>query len=253
MSGWNALSAELDLWSETGSTATFWWRDDDAVEATPELDVLLRCAGSIPVALAVIPARADRGLAERIRDEGSVVVFQHGSSHTDHSAGGNNEYPATRSPRDVSDELVHGRAALSELFGDQALPVFAPPWHGFDESFLPLLPRNGLSGISRKGPRASAFAAPGLRQTNAHVSPIRWSTPPGFADDDAYLVQLVDHLRGRRKGHYDPDEPTGLLTHHLVQNAQSYAFIARLVELVGDHPSAAWLSARKFFALPAPR
>jgi hypothetical protein len=37
---WATLQRELDRWAESGKTATFWWRDDDAVEETPQLQTL---------------------------------------------------------------------------------------------------------------------------------------------------------------------------------------------------------------------
>ncbi len=55
MGDWLQLTDELDRRQDAGSTATFWWRDDDAVEWTPQLDVPLRHAGTIPLALAVTP------------------------------------------------------------------------------------------------------------------------------------------------------------------------------------------------------
>jgi len=248
MSGWPGLTGELDSWREAGATATFWWRDDDAVDSTPQLDALLRHAGAVPLALAVIPCLATRDLAEKVRLYDSVVVLQHGWRHANHEPGGNNEYPAVRPEDVVSRELAEGRSILTALFGPKALPVFAPPWHGFDESFLPLLRRNGLRAITRKGARPAVFANEALLQVNAHMSPIRWSVPPSFGDEDLYLDQVIDHLRGRRVGAYDRAEPTGLLTHHLVQNERSYEFISRFVELISTHPAAAWLDAREIFA-----
>lgn len=252
MGDWSRLTGELDRWQDAGATATFWWRDDDAVEPTPQLERLLRHAGAIPLALAVIPALATQGLADRLRKEASVVVLQHGWRHANHAPSGNNEYPGGRLDEDVSREFLEGHNLLATLFGAQAIPVFSPPWHGFDQRFLPLLRRSGLMAISRKGPRADAFAAEGLFQANAHVSPIRWSVPPSFGDDDLYLESIIDHLRGRRLGLYDRTEPTGLLTHHLVQDARSYAFMSRLGELVSQHPGAVWLDAREIFAPQAP-
>jgi hypothetical protein len=136
---------------------------------------------------------------------------------------------------------------LAERFGGQYLRVFVPPWHGFDARFLPLLPRYGIGWISRKGPRPSERATEGLRQANAHAAPIRWSVPPSFGDEEEYLSTIVDHLRGRRVRSYDFDEPTGILTHHLVQNDASYAFIARLLDLTAKHQAAEWLNPREIF------
>ena len=52
-SGWAVLEAELDLWQAAGRTASFWWRDDDAVAATPALSRLL-----------ALPESARRGLRD---------------------------------------------------------------------------------------------------------------------------------------------------------------------------------------------
>jgi len=65
VSDWQALDAELDAWSAAGRTAELWWRDDDAIVPTPALDRLLdiRRRSGVPIALAVIPARAQATLA----------------------------------------------------------------------------------------------------------------------------------------------------------------------------------------------
>jgi hypothetical protein len=248
MSTWEQFTQELDCWERRGATATFWWRDDDAVDDTPRLDRLLKQAGGVPLALAVIPGLATRHLATRLAALASVVVLQHGWRHDNHAPGGHNEYPASRSMVDVSQELADGRRVLKSLFGPQAIPVFAPPWHGFDACFLPLLRHNGLTGISRKGPRPGQFAAEDIVQVNAHVAPIKWSSPPSFGDDESYLDQIIDHLRGRRLGRYDVTEATGLLTHHLAQNEKSYAFIARFIAAVSAHPACAWMDAANMFS-----
>jgi hypothetical protein len=249
MSPWAKLVDELNRWYDGGARATLWWRDDDAVDYTPQLDTLLKHAGAIPLALAVIPGLATQGLAARLAEHQSVVVLQHGWRHANHAPDGHDEYPASRSLAEVSQELVDGRGRLAALFGPQAIPVFAPPWHRFAASFLPLLARNGFIGISRKGPRPDRFAAEGVFQANAHMAPITWSRPPSFGEDELYLDQIITHLRGRRLGHHDATEVTGLLTHHLAQNDRSYAFIARFVAIVSEHPACIWVCLRDLFPL----
>src|SRR4051794_621678 len=83
---WDALTRELDLWAAEGRTATFWWRDDDAVAPTPALGKLRACAtaAGIPVAVAVIPARATPELADELRNWQGATVLQHGLSHANH-------------------------------------------------------------------------------------------------------------------------------------------------------------------------
>jgi hypothetical protein len=245
---WDRLARELDAWAAAGLTATFWWRDDDAVDATPQLDDLLRRAGEVPIALSVIPALATSALATRLGDTHNVTVLQHGWRHAASPGGGPDEYGPHRPSAEVDEELAEGRTRLAALFGRQLAPVFVPPGHVFDAAFLPLLAPNGLRAISRKGPRPSPFVAPGLYQANAHVAPIRWSNPPSFAGDNVYLGQFVEHLRLRRGGRCDAEEATGLLTHHLSQDARSLSFVSTLVEAVSSHAAARWVSPETVFA-----
>jgi peptidoglycan/xylan/chitin deacetylase (PgdA/CDA1 family) len=248
MEQWTALTLELDRWHAAGEVATFWWRDDDAVSDTPELHDLLSCAGATPIALAVIPALADRSLAERLRACRSATVLQHGWSHENHAGCTRSEYPSTRDEREVANEFLLGQRILGELFRSQNLPVFAPPWHGFDECHLPLLKASGLAAISRKGARSTRIAF-GLKQSNVHCVPICWTNPPSFGSEADHLQAVLDHLEGRRLRTCDMDEPTGILTHHLVQDARAYEFMIRLVAAVSDHPGASWLSAPEVFGL----
>jgi hypothetical protein len=209
MRAWEKLAKELDCWGESGAIAKFWWRDDDAVAPTNQLEALLRCAGSTPLALAVVPGLATFAIADRLRDHTSVVVLQHGWRHANHALEGNSEYPKIRPEKDVARELVDGRNRLAEFFGAQALPVFVPPWHGFDACFLPILRPSGLTAISLKGPRSGAMSVEGVFQANAHVSPIMWANPPSFGEDDIYLDQLIDHLSMRRLGLVRPGRANG--------------------------------------------
>ena len=65
---WQALHEELDRWAQAGRTATFWWRDDDAVDVTPALERLLTQAADhgLTIGLAVIPAQVTEALAENV-------------------------------------------------------------------------------------------------------------------------------------------------------------------------------------------
>jgi hypothetical protein len=245
---WSLLTDELNHWAQGGMVATFWWRDDDAVSDTAQLDDLLNCAGRVPVALAVIPSLADRSLAKKLARYPSVTVLQHGWKHTNHATQGYSEYPAGRSTNEVAREFSVGHRLLKDLFGVQSLPVFVPPFHDFDESYLSLLPQTGLKAISRKGARSDTVVF-GLAVSNIHCAPIVWGEPPSFSSDEEYLCAIIEHLGGRRRGRYDVSEPTGVLTHHLQQNALSYAFMAKLVATLLEHPAASWLDARDVFHL----
>jgi len=253
MTGWTELSRELDRWRDAGRAATFWWRDDDAVAASDALERLLACAGPVPLSLAVVPALAERSLMERLQRAPAVSVLQHGWTHANHAKGGPpSEYPAGRDPGEVAAEFRKGFERLREVFDARSLPVFAPPWHGFDAAYLGLLAPAGLKAFSRRGARKSRVAA-GLVHANVHCVPIAWTEPPSFGADADYLAMILRHLEARRLGTGDADEPTGILTHHLVQDARSYEFLSRLCALIEAHPAAAWLGAGEVFDLKPER
>jgi hypothetical protein len=241
MSDLSPLIDELDAWNAAGLTATFWWRDDDAVEPTEQLDHLFAVAQSVPIALAVVSGVATPKLAERLKGHRGTTVLQHGWQHTNHGGSPDDptEYPGSRAAADVLREFQDGRERMSSLFGDLFWPVFAPPYHGFDDKFLPLLAQSGLWSISRRGPRTGAAKTAKIFEGNVHTGVLRWP-------------RLVEHLRGRRLGTYDADEPTGLLTHHLVETSASYDLIKRIVDVIGAHKAAKWLSASEIFPRRAP-
>ncbi len=248
---WSDLRDELDRWRECGRCATLWWRDDDAVSASRQLDALLNIAGDIPLALAVIPARVDGGLAMRLDAAPNVAVrvVQHGWRHQDHGASGKkSEFPATRPRADIARELRCGREHLRGLFGSRALAVLAPPWNRFAPALLPLLAESGIAALSQIKPRPSRWPADGVFAANIHVDLVAWRDDRGFIGEDRALGGLVGHLRARRLGHVDPDEPTGILTHHLVQDEATAAFLRRLLDATCRDRAARWLGAEEVFA-----
>jgi hypothetical protein len=252
--GWPDLVDELHRWHEAGREATLWWRDDDAVAPTPQLCRLLSIARRIPVALAVIPGAAEEALARWVtRCIRSVPrihfsVLQHGWLHLNHaSREKKSEFPSGRSSGDVDRDISAGRARLSELFGTLALPVLVPPWNRFDDSHLSLITRGGLSAISRIKPRRAARPAPGVIEVNVHVDLVGWKSGLRFIGEEPALSGLVWHLRARRFGGVCADEPTGILSHHLVQDDATSAFLDRLVEVTTCHTAARWLDAAEVF------
>lgn len=253
---WSDLANELDSWGAEGRIATLWWRDDDAAAPCDRLDRQLAIAADAPVALAVIPATAQPGLAALL-DRGDagrhprVAILQHGWRHADHgSVTGTkkSEFPAERSGTSVAAELIAGREKLRELFGARALAVLAPPWNRFAGAFLPLLADCGIAAISQLNPRGAAWPAPGLYAANVHVDLVAWKGDRGFIGESVALGGLVRHLRARRRGAADGGEPTGILTHHLVQDEAAGDFLSRLLAMTGAHRAVRWLDAGEVFA-----
>jgi hypothetical protein len=247
---WPDLVAELDRWGEAGQVATLWWRDDDAVAATPELASLLRLAGDAPLALAVIPAELDPDLPGFLQSMPQAAVLQHGWRHANHAMPGakKSEYPATRNAAAVMAELTTGRDRLEACFGPQALPVLVPPWNRFAAELVPLLTKAGIAGLSSMASRAAPALPVGVTAIDVHFDLTAWKGDRGFIGTAAALAGLIGHLRARRLGSADLGTTTGLLTHHLVMDRATAGFLDRLLMAVDRHAAARWAPAVELLA-----
>ncbi len=222
---WQALADELDLWT---APAGFWWRDDDAAAWTPALERLVAALEGVPFALAVIPAAAAADLPG--------AVLQHGWRHRNHAGPAEKkaELGSHRPQEAMLAELEKGRERLQILYGRRFLPVLVPPWNRIDPALAARLPAAGWRGLSVFRPRRSAF------ETNAHVDPVAWRGHRGFRGEAGVLADIAAHLRARRLGEADRDEPTGILSHHLVADEPGLAFFRRLARFIAAHPRARW-------------
>jgi hypothetical protein len=265
MTGWDDLARELDNWGSpsaapgkgaAGRRATLWWRDDDAAGRAPGLDRLmaLRCQYGLPLTLAVIPARAEAGLVAAIERDAAITPVQHGFAHRNHAADGskNGEFGPARPVAANGADLTAGARRMSDLFGARAIPVLVPPWNRIDPSLIAYLPGLGFRGLSTFGPRAAAEPVAGLRQANTHADIVDWRGRRGFIGQAKALRSVIEHLEARRDGAADPDEPTGLLTHHLVHDEGCWSFLGRLFEATAAHPAVRWLAAGEIFGLGVP-
>ncbi|MSP82241.1 MAG: hypothetical protein EXQ94_04730 [Alphaproteobacteria bacterium] len=248
MPTWRALEGELDRWTETGSAATFWWRDDDAGPAGPELRRLLDLGRMLNVGLglAVVPTWLEESAAAMIVAAGTIDVLQHGYAHASHAEGDakKSEFPASRPLDRAVADLRAGRVGLHARFGRQAMAVLVPPWNRIAPAVVARLAEAGLTGLSTFGPRA----ATGTLTVNTHVDVIAWRYGRGFVGEAAALAVTIGHLRARREGEVDRHEPTGLLTHHRVQDEATWGFVGAFVRATRGHPAARWLSPRAAFA-----
>ena len=238
MSSWDALARECEAWDAAGRTATWWWRDDDAVEATPALEELLRVVHG-PIALAVIPAKLQPSLAPRLRQSPETAVLQHGYAHRNAApvGGRKSEFPDEADLEAIARDLRTGFRTLSDAFGDQFLPVLTPPWNRIGERAVAILQSIGFMGLTRYLPR-TAVQVHGVNQVNTHVDVIDWrgiqGPPGGFVGETACLALLVGHFRARRSGIADPDEPTGILSHHLVHDPATWRFLEKLRDFLAN-------------------
>jgi peptidoglycan/xylan/chitin deacetylase (PgdA/CDA1 family) len=247
MSTWKDLEEEAARWAEAGRSADLWWRDDDAEDTGPALDrlIALHRDSGVPLALAVVPARAGQALVERLAGESAIDLLQHGYAHSNHAAPTDRkiELGPQRPAMLVLGELGTGRLALERLFGSRPLAVLVPPWNRIAPALVPTLPEIGFAGLSTFGSRRRTHPVRGLLEVNTHVDLIDWKTRR-FAGEAAALAALVSALARARISH----EPVGVLSHHLAMDAGAWDFLRSLWEKTHEMPGLRMRPAHELFA-----
>lgn len=223
---WSPVTTALQDLRRANIALPIWWRDDDAIADTPQLDLLgnLSVALSLPVHLAIIPDRLEASLPPVILGSSNFIPLVHGWRHDRHEVGceKKTEFGARR-PGDTA-ELSAGLARLQAAFGDRLVPIFVPPWNILHDSLLPELARIGYAGVSTYQPRAARFAAEGLVRINTHIDPINWRGNRSLIKPRLLVEHIAALLRARLAGTQDRAEPLGLLTHHLVHDRAIWGF-----------------------------
>ena len=242
MTGWIALSRELDNWQQQNRTVQLWWRDDDADRAGDAVRRMMQIsqAFDVPVAIAVSPAIVSSSLAHLVEKEFRCAVLQHGYAHINHAPVDQKkcELGDHRQIDVVLEELSEGRTQMQKLFGEHFLPVMVPPWNRVSDTVLATLSDIGFTGISGYTPRSYAVDH-NLLRCNTHVDKFIGVSPA--------VQLLVAHLESKRLGQADADEASGLLTHHLRHDEASWEFIDRFLTFTTNHPAVEWVSARTLF------
>lgn len=246
---WSDLKIELDRWADEGRVASLWWRDDDASAMTPPLRRALAMSRRyrVPIHLAVIPAPMDRNFGNDLAGEPRVRVMQHGYAHANHApAGGPHWELGDHRPADmVVEELTAGQAILNPALSRWLLGVLVPPWNRISPDVVARLKDVGLRALSGHGRRRRRFTPAGIEIVNTHCDPMDWDAESRFVGTGGALLQVVRHLRARRRGAADADEPTGLCTHHAAQDEDTWAFAERLLATTCAHAGARWLDLRE--------
>ncbi|MCV2888448.1 polysaccharide deacetylase family protein [Ruegeria aquimaris] len=242
---WSPLEDELSRWQKAGLILPLWWRDDDAVQVTPELDRLTMLSErlNMPVHIAVIPEPAEWALAEMVERRPALIPVVHGWAHRNHAPSGEKkaEFQLHRPMPAILSEARQGLARLRDLFGPALRPMFVPPWNRIAPEIVEELPGLGYRVVSTATPRKRAEPVAGLCQINTHLDPIDWRGSRSLLDPQRLIAQVTDQLGDRREGRADNDEPYGILTHHLVHDAAIWAFTEALLSRLMNGPARPWI------------
>ncbi|WP_170399030.1 polysaccharide deacetylase family protein [Ruegeria arenilitoris] len=244
MMDWRPLEAELDIWQAQGLSLPLWWRDDDAISRTPQLERLSKLSRSLdlPVHLAIIPRDADAGLGDYVTQQPWLIPVVHGWAHQNHAPPDEkkSEFRLHRPLEAIIVDAQSGLERLRTLFGDRLCPMFVPPWNRIAPEVVQELPDLGYRIVSTATPRKTRESVPRLEQINTHLDPIDWRGTRGLVAADKLIIQTTDLLRDRRERRADITEPFGVLTHHLVHDQEIWTFTQELLSRLLDGPGFAW-------------
>lgn len=240
---WTEVSALVDRIAADGGPVEFWLRDDDATEPSAALDRLLDLTAEhrVPLALAVIPAGATEALARRLEPLDHVSVLQHGWAHKNHAApkAKKRELGPERPADVVVAEIAEGAKRLEPFARREA--VMVPPWNRIAAGVVRRLPGLGFKALSQYRARPTDRPTDGIVRINTHLDPVVWRGRRDFRGEAGMLALLRRRLARIAGGRGERDEATGVLTHHLVHDADFYAFLADLLAFVREHPAARWV------------
>ena len=224
----------------------FWWRDDDAVAASPALDRLIGLAEAhrVPILLAAIPAGIEPSLGARLASAKAVRIAVHGLAHHNHAPPGEKqaEFGPHRPLDALRDDAAAGlRIARERLPGSALLPVFVPPWNRLAPDLAAALPGLGYRGLSSvPGP-----AIPGLARADATLDPIDWRGTRSLRDPEVLLRDVAAGLASA------PARPIGLLTHHRVHDDAIWSFVGDLLSILAAHPAVTLVDPQTLFSAAA--
>ncbi|WP_298958219.1 polysaccharide deacetylase family protein [uncultured Roseibium sp.] len=240
------LTAHLDWFAERGRKVRFWWRDDDAVEPTPELEQMLALCNrhKVDVALAVIPKNATEDLAARLQNEPHAWVLQHGWQHKNFQRKDLREKAAElgtrRDPDELMAQLSNGKARLETLFAAKFIKAMVPPWNRIAPEISRRLPGMGLAGLST----FTWHNFPRDHQVQSHIDIIKWKKQVRFIGWESARLRFDLQLTRRRN---TGSEPIGLLTHHLAHDEGCFEFLEEFLAIAAHHEGADWPGVKSLF------
>lgn len=161
---------------------------------------------------------------------------QHGWRHVNwQRTGKKSEFGEQRPFEKQWRDIWRGRQKMLEIFGDQLVPVFTPPWNRLSPSTIRILQELDFKGVSTAGPLPRGLKPPvGLKnfriQLDLHTRKERDS-----ARDFQNLLRELTSLASKR-------EPCGIMIHHQRMTLFAFEFLHQLLLLLKDQAQVQFLS-----------
>ena len=219
----------------SGNIIRFWWRDDDVIDDTDELNKLLEfsIANNVPSYLAVIPKTLSDDAINKIKEHHNISVMQHGYSHNNYANVGEpfNEFGQHRNLEAQLKEIRIGFEKLITSFGNQFVPVFVPPWGHIAESVIEKLSTIGIKGISLIGHSDKNY--PCLFNKNVDIDIFSWKTQSEISyefnirDYSQILDDICDKIK--LKINNNNSITIGIVTHSQIMNNQDWRIFRKLI------------------------
>ena len=248
MATWLDLEGELDRWQSEDQTLAVWWRDDDAVSATPAVRRLIDLAerSAVPLALAVVPRGVSRDLSRAVAaSSAQITVLQHGIAHENHAPPDSKkqELTAAAGLGRLRQGLGKGKERLEQEFGGAFLSIQVPPWNRIDLEVEALLPEIGFVGLSTFAKHDAPPPSRTLPTIDCHFDIFHWRPSRSLKGEVELLDEFVGSLARARNEAFLRARPLGIMTHHRWHEESSWDFLARLYSCLTNRPAVRFLSA----------
>jgi peptidoglycan/xylan/chitin deacetylase (PgdA/CDA1 family) len=246
----NRLSDALERGSANQAPTVFFRADDVGAggQAFEALCILFR-SFQVPLAMAVVPSWLSSVRQKQLFESAPLSEklwgwHQHGWRHVNwQKTGKKSEFGEHRPFERQWRDIWQGQQKMKEIFGDNLLPIFTPPWNRMSNATLKVLQELNFKGISLAGSTPRGFRPPPtLKKIRVHLDLHTRKGRDGDSDFDGLLEELAI-LIGRR-------EPFGVMIHHHRMTAFAFQFLHALLYFLRQRVHAQFLSFKEILEKP---
>ena len=203
--------------------------DEDSLRRLIDLFRELRATLSLAIVPGLLSDEAGAYLRNAQRQTpGILELHQHGWMHKNHETSGPAaEFGPARSFYRQLADIAAGERRMREVFEDAWYPAFTPPWHACTEDTMRALLALGFEAFSSSVNQVQSLAeVTGMCKVPVTLDlEFEFQSPakPGGGTAIQLFEQMVDH-------HF-----VGLLLHHKVMQAESFALLRSLLARLVEH------------------